>query len=282
MHFIKSLSLILSITFCAFQLTAQDLPTPSPLGKVEQRVGLTDVAIEYSRPGVKGRTIFGDLLPYDSLWRTGANAATKISFSTDVKIEGKEVKAGEYAMFSIPSKDKWIIAFNKDTKQGGTGNYKKELDVLRITVTPVTTPLRETLTFTIDNVSDGSADVTLNWEKTAVSFKVTMDFMTAAEKNIEDELKRLDNLYNSYNKIARYYIDNNMKLDEALKLSKKSVDMSARFWNVYTLSLAHAANKQYKEAIAAAEKSKALAMHAKYEEYVNRNATNIEAWKKMK
>jgi tetratricopeptide (TPR) repeat protein len=261
---------------------AQELPTPSPLGKVEQRVGLTDIAIEYSRPGVKGRVIFGDLVPYDKLWRTGANMATKISFSTDVKIEGKDVKAGEYAIFTIPSKENWVIAFNSNTEQGGTGSYKEELDVLRITVPAKEVPMRETMTFTIDDVSDSKANITLSWEKTAVSFEVAVDFNEMAAANIEGELKRLEGTFNVYNRIARYYVDNNMKLDEALKLAQKSVDLSAKFWNVYTLSLAYAANKQYKEAVAAAEKSKALAAEAKYDEYVKRNDTNIAKWKKMK
>ena len=121
----RQTTLLLIILFVAGLngLTAQQIntPTPSPLAKLEQRVGLTDIIITYSRPSVKGRTIFGDLVPYGKLWRTGANMATKISFSDDVKIEGQELKAGEYALFTIPGKEKWTLIFNTVANQAGSG-----------------------------------------------------------------------------------------------------------------------------------------------------------------
>jgi hypothetical protein len=103
-------------------LSAQEMPAPSPAAMVMQRVGLTDITIEYSRPGVKSRMIFGDLVPYNKLWRTGANKATLIKLSTDAKINGQEIKAGSYSIFTIPGEEEWVVIFNKDTELWGTGN----------------------------------------------------------------------------------------------------------------------------------------------------------------
>src|SRR6056297_3850063 len=117
------LSLFLVLTL-GWSMQAQiSTPAPSPLAKMEQMVGLTEVHLEYSRPSAKGRTIYGDLVPFDKLWRTGANSATKVTFSDDVVIEGKTLEAGSYALFTIPGKEEWTIIFNTDTEQGGTGNY---------------------------------------------------------------------------------------------------------------------------------------------------------------
>jgi len=274
-------SLVLFI-FISSNTTAQNLPMPSPLGSVSQKVGLTDITIEYSRPGVKGRTIFGDLVAYDKLWRTGANMATKISFSSDVVINGNELKAGEYAIFTIPGKEEWTFILNSNTNQGGTGSYSKDLDVLRIQVKPNEAPMRETMTFTIDDVKNGSATITLHWEKTSISVPLEVEYMDLAKENIDNKLKELDGAYSSYNQIARFYVENNINLPEALKLAQKSVDMNQKFWNVYTLSLALAANKKYKEAIDIAKVSKELAMEAEYDVYVKRNDANIAKWNKMK
>lgn len=273
----------LMLVLCTQSSLAQELPAPSPLGQVDQKVGLTHMSIVYSRPGAKGRKVFGDLVPYGELWRTGANKATKISFSTAVTINGKQIEAGTYAIFTIPKENEdWTVILNKNTDQAGTGNYSEDLDVLRMNVKAEKAPFRETMTFLFDDVKENSANIILHWEETAVSFPVKVDYEQQALKNIEEELKKMSDAYGTYNRIARYYVDNNMKPQEALELAKKSVDMKAQFWNVYTLSLAQAANKNYKEAITTAERSKQLAEEASYEAYVKMNNENIEKWKKMK
>ena len=160
------------------QVNAQDKPAPSPLGKVYQRLGVTDVEVEYSRPGVKDRAVFSadGLAPFGKLWRTGANRATKITFSTDVMIGGKKVAAGTYSIFSIPGATEWTIIVNTDYDQGGTGSYDEAKDVVRVKVEPAELPFAvETMTFAFNNVKSTSADLLLYWEKTLVSVPISVE-----------------------------------------------------------------------------------------------------------
>ena len=164
--------------FCSLQVSAQDKPAPSPLGKVYQRVGVTDIEVTYSRPSMKSRTIFAadGLAPFGKLWRTGANSATKISFSTAVTFGGKEVPAGEYALFSIPGAEEWTIILNSDTAQGGTGSYKEEKDVARVKVPAGQWDATvETFTIVFGNVKDTSADLGIFWEKTAIAVPILVE-----------------------------------------------------------------------------------------------------------
>ncbi len=144
----------------------------SPKAEVMQQVGLTDVKISYGRPGVKGRTIWGKLVPYDAVWRAGANEATKITFSTDVVIEGKKLKKGSYSFFTIPGKKEWTIIFNKVADQWGAFEYNESQDALRIKVKPEKGNWQEWLAYTISKVTDTSAIIRLEWEKLRVPFKV--------------------------------------------------------------------------------------------------------------
>jgi hypothetical protein len=163
---------------CTVQLHAQDKPAPSPLGKTYQRLGVTDVEVEYSRPGVKERTIFSadGLVPYGKLWRTGANRATKISFSTDVMIGGKTVPAGTYAIFSIPGASEWTVIFNSNPDQGGTGNYEESKDVVRVTAAVQQLPFSvETFTIGFNNVKPTSADLLIYWDTALVSVPIKVE-----------------------------------------------------------------------------------------------------------
>jgi hypothetical protein len=148
----------------------------SPKAEVMQTVGFTDVNIVYSRPGVKGRTIWGKLVPYDAVWRAGANEATKITFSTDATIEGKKLKKGSYSLFTIPGKDEWTIIFNKVADQWGAFEYNESEDALRIKVKTEKGNWQEWLAYTITKASDTSAIVRLEWEKLKVPFKVEVKF----------------------------------------------------------------------------------------------------------
>lgn len=162
----------------AVQANAQDKPAPSPLGKVYQRVGVTDVEFTYSRPSAKERTIFAadGLVPFGKLWRTGANAATKVSFSTDVTVGGQKVPAGTYALFSIPNEKEWTIILNSDAAQRGTGSYDKAKDVARFTVEATEFPFPvEMFTIVIGNVKPTSADVSLVWATTGVNFSIEVE-----------------------------------------------------------------------------------------------------------
>lgn len=278
----KQLSLLAALAL-SFQLAnAQDLPKPSPMGTVTQIVGLTKVSIEYSRPGVKERTIWGDLVPYDKVWRTGANKATQFSISTDVKIGDKELKAGDYAIFTIPTEKDWTIIFSSNTEQWGTGSYKEEEDALRVTATPSSGDMIERMQFTIENVTDNGADVILGWEKMRVGFSISVDPAEQAMKNIEAEIKKVDASWRTYNNAARYYVDNDKDVAKALEWSTKSYNMEKRYWTTYTHAIALAANKKYKEATAVAEESLKLAEEAESKKYIKLNTENIAKWKKMK
>lgn len=144
----------------------------SPKAEVMQQVGLTDIKISYGRPGVKGRTIWSKLVPYDAVWRAGANEATKITFSTDVMIEGKKLKKGSYSLFTIPGKKEWTIIFNKVADQWGAFEYNESQDALRVKVKTEKGNWQEWLAYTITKVSDTSAIIRLEWEKLKVPFKV--------------------------------------------------------------------------------------------------------------
>lgn len=263
-------------------LVAQDLPQPSPVGGVTQKVGLTNVEIEYSRPGVKNRTIFGDLLPYGTMWRTGANNATVVSFSTDVKINGKELLAGDYSLFTIPGKDSWQVMFNTNVNQAGTGGYQDSEEALRITVKPQAAPLTETLTLSVDNVTNASADICITWEKTKVCMDLTVDVSEQAVANIKNKIDEIENAHGVYNSAAKWYVENDLDPAQALAWAKKSTEIKEFPWSLYTLALAEEANGNYKGAIAAAERSRAAAQKMNYDAYVKMNDAKIAEWKKKK
>jgi hypothetical protein len=173
----NKISLFLCITFflfAGFTYAQKEQLRVSPKASVMQVVGLAEVKIDYSRPGVKGRTIWGELVPYNKVWRAGANEATTISFESDVLIEGKKLPAGVYSFFAIPGKDEWTIIFNKVAEQWGAFEYNEAEDALRINVNPVNISSNEWLTysFTDLNPKEGTATINLMWEKVKVPFKV--------------------------------------------------------------------------------------------------------------
>jgi Protein of unknown function (DUF2911) len=177
MKFIYSILLSLILAFVLFtnpieaQNNKQELRI-SPKAEVMQAVGFTEIRIVYSRPGVKGREIWGKLVSYDAVWRAGANEATKITFSTDVMVEGKKLKKGSYSLFAIPGKNDWIIIFNKVADQWGAFEYNESEDALRVKVKTEKAIWQEWLSYTINKASDTSAVIRLEWEKIKIPFKV--------------------------------------------------------------------------------------------------------------
>lgn len=276
------LLILMFVGLFQFSTIAQDLPQPSPAASVSQTVGLTHFTVTYSRPGVKGRTIFGDLVPYGKLWRTGANKCTVIEFDTDVMVEGNKVPAGKYSLFTIPEKDKWEIILNKNTELWGTGDYKQEEDIVRFFVKPEKTIITESMGFSFENVIKDDAQLVLTWSETLVRINVKVDSKETAMANIEGAIKKAQNEFRTYNKSSEYYLDNGIDAQQALTWAKKSVEMEKRFWNVKTLSEAYAATGDYKMAIKTAEESLKLSEEAKYEPYVKANQENIAKWKAMK
>jgi hypothetical protein len=185
----------LSLVFLAAALTGQvpaqtpaiTFPAASPACTLKQRVGLTDVTVVYSRPGVKGRTIFGGIVPYGQVWRTGANQATKITFSTPVKLEDHDVPAGTYALFAIPTENDWTIILSTNVNQWGAFQYAQKDDLLRFQVTPVTLQDTRIETFTIEfnQIRDESAIINLVWDQTVVPLHLAVDVSRTLVPQIE-------------------------------------------------------------------------------------------------
>lgn len=167
---LAAIFLILFLSGCEKETEEKPQIRVSPKAEVMQTVGFTEVKIDYSRPGVKGRIIWGELVPYDKVWRAGANEATKFTFSTDVFINGKQLKAGSYSFFAIPGAEEWTLIFNKVADQWGAFEYNEAEDALRIKVVPIDNDFVEWLTYTITRTSDTTADIKLEWEKLKIPF----------------------------------------------------------------------------------------------------------------
>ena len=261
---------------------AQDLPQPSPKGKVQQVVGLTNVEVEYSRPSIKGRVIFGDLVPFDKLWRTGANLNTTIEFSAPVKFGDVDVKAGKYSLFTVPGKEVWVVHLNSNTELWGEDEFKAEENVATIKVKAEAADLTETLTIDIANVVNDRAELELRWEKTKVLIPIQADATEQALANIREAMAKGDMKAGGYGGSARFCLDRNVMTKEALTWAQKSVEMDKKFWHVHTLARAQAANGMTKEAIATANESMTMAQEAKNEAYVKMNRDLIESLSKGK
>ncbi len=224
--FLKNALIILS----AFQITNVSaqlvLPQPSPKASVLQTVGLTDITIDYSSPGVKSRNIWGDVVPFDKVWRAGANTATKITFSKDVTIEGTIVPKGSYSVFMIPTKTDWTIIINKNAT-ASVDEYKQDLDVLRLITKPSTINNRERLAYMVTDFSEELATISMEWEKVKVSFKVTCETNKQAVENID---KAIGGTWSTYNNAARYYFDKK-DFDKALTYANQSISLSEQWFN---------------------------------------------------
>ena len=210
-----------------------DLPRVSPKATVAQTVGVTDVTITYCRPSVKGRSIWGGLVPYDQVWRTGANEATTITFADDVTVDGNKLPAGTYGLFTIPGKDEWTVVFNKGAKQWGAYEYKQDQDALRIKVKPHGDEFRELLTVWFPAVGVDSATVAISWEKVTVPFTVNVDtttkVMAAARKAIAEA--KPDDWRTPY-RAASFCLDNNVNLSDAKAWLDKSVSVKETMANL--------------------------------------------------
>ncbi|MFD1096069.1 DUF2911 domain-containing protein [Salegentibacter chungangensis] len=277
----KKFLLGLCFVVAGFTVNAQvQAPQPSPYAKVEQKVGLTDVSLEYSRPGMKDRQIFGGLVPYNEMWRTGANANTKISFSDDVIINGETLSKGTYALFTIPKKDSWDVIFYKDSNNWGTPQEWEESKVALKTQAEVTELPWEMETFTImiDDLTNNSAALNFLWEKTMASltFEVPTDAKTMA--SIEKVMN--GPTAGDYFASAVYFHDTEKDLEQAYEWIKKAVDMADpnAYWMLRRKSLIEAELGKKEEAIKTAKKSLAAAEKAGDKTYVKMNKESLEEW----
>ncbi|UPL49979.1 DUF2911 domain-containing protein [Hymenobacter sublimis] len=258
-------------------------PAASPKSTIQQRVGLTDITLVYSRPNLRGRAAFGNLVPFSKRWRTGANATTSIKFSDDVTVEGKKVPAGEYGIYTIPSKTEWIVVLNKSTKMGANvDGFKDDEDVARFTIKPYKLASKvETFTMNFTDLTPATANLDMQWELTGAKFKIATDVETKVMAQIDEKvIKNASPSNGDMAAAAVYYLDNDKDLKQALAWMQKANATDPKFWNVLTEAKIRMKMKDYKGTVTAAEQSKKLALEAKNADYVKMNEDLIMEAKK--
>ncbi len=256
-------------------------PAPSPAAELEQTVGLTDIQINYSRPGVKGRTIFAEdgLVPYGKVWRFGANAATKFEFDEDVVVAGEEMEAGEYAVLCKPTAEEWELMFYP-YESGSWGSYVEKDPAATITVVPEKSPaMVERMRFTVEDVTMTDANIVFTWDKTMVKIPVEVHTEKQVQASIDGVMA--GPTPNDYYAAASYYHDMGKDLDKALEWITIATDVEEpRFWQVRRKALILADMDKKAEAIKAAKMSLELAEKAGNDDYVRMNKASIEEWSK--
>jgi hypothetical protein len=275
--------MILIMVVSAFAQEQIRTPRPSPNATLTQEIGVMEVTVKYSRPGIKDRKIFGGLVPFGELWRTGANASTSIEFSDEVTIEGNKVAAGKYGLYTIPGENEWTIIFNKNIGWG-TGDYKKEDDVARFTVKPKKIEHTvETFTIEFDNIRDNWAYVVLEWENTLVNFKIEFDVESRVMSQIKKEMANPGKTNeNNFFAAADYYYNHDKDLNKALEWVNVAIENNPDAFYMYRLkSQIQAKMGNYKDAIATAKKGIETAKKAGNEQYVKYNQDAIAEWEKM-
>ncbi len=258
-----------SLSFSCFVANAQiNMPRPSPDARVMQKIGMAEVTINYSRPQAKGRKIFGDVVPFDKIWRTGANSPTKITISDSITINGKKIAGGEYALYTIPTASEWTVILGKNAFVNA-GDYKDEQEVTKFKVKSEVTPaMVEAFTIAFVNVTPTSAEIEISWEKTAAKFKLQFD----ADAKVMADIKNKTELDpNALFQAASYYYDTNRDMTKALQWVTIATDKNPQFWTLHMKAKIQAKLKDYKGSIASANKSIELAKAAKNDEYVKFN-----------
>jgi len=274
--------LVLTISFVGYSQI--ETPQPSPTSKIEQKVGLTDVTLEYSRPDMRGRKIFGDLVPYGKLWRTGANANTKITFSDDFTVDGKTLKAGTYAIFTIPGETSWDVIFYSESTNWGV---PQKWDDSKIAA-KVTAPIYkmsvniETFTMTFDDLSSGGATLGILWDDVYVGVKFSVPTDDKVLASINDVMNGTPTA-NDYYAAAVYYSQENKDIKTALKWMEKAMSMTEEpaYWQLRQQSLIYAKDGNKEAAIEVAKKSLAGAEKAGNDDYVKMNIDSLKEWGAM-
>jgi len=268
----------LAATAVSAQQQPLTVPRPSPNASLSQTIGITEVTLHYSRPGVKGRAIWGGLVPYNEVWRTGANENTTILFSTPVKIEGHDLPAGLYGLQTIPTPGEWTVIFSKDAQLWGAFDYKQEHDALRVQVKPSPAEPQERMSFEFTDVTDNSAKVVLRWEKVQMPFKVEVDTPKLVAEAARSSLR-----WQTGAQAASYCIQNNTCLDDAGRWLDASIALDANFSNQRAKAQLLAKKNDYKGAVAAGEKALAAGKAAKQPPPADQLADlekSVAEWKK--
>lgn len=245
----------------SLNVTAQEFrtPRPSPDATVTQYLGVTEIKIDYSSPGVKGRKIWGEVVPFGKVWRTGANEVTSITFSDPVKVNGNNLPAGTYGIHIIPNENEWEIIFSKDTEIDGNSAYDETKDVLRLKVKPEENPFTERMMFSITDMTDNSAKVNLTWEKLKVSFGVDVDTYNLTLQKARNSFD-----WGSLMAAANYCLQQNNNIEEGYKWIQASALIDENYWNSRILAQYFAKMEMKDEAVMTMEK--AIEMGSQMEE----------------
>ncbi|RIV30586.1 DUF2911 domain-containing protein [Flagellimonas lutimaris] len=283
----KKFALLLFMVSLCFSLEAQiQTPAPSPFSTLEQKVGLTDVTVKYSRPAMRGRTIFGDLVPYGAIWRTGANQNTVITFSDDVTVKGKELKAGSYAIYTRPNEAVWEVFFYTTTDNWGNPqewDASKVAATVKVETMDIPMPI-ESFTITIDDLHNNGAALGIMWENTYVGVDFVVPTVDKAMKSIQETMANKEDLKaNDYFAAGSYYFSEGVNMEQAKEWVDKAVEMDGgkAYWMMRTQSLIYAKMGDKKAAIEAAKKSMAAAQAAGNQDYVKMNKDSLKEWAKM-
>ena len=229
------LALLFLASLCRAQSAVLNIPRPSQHAVLTQRIGITDITINYHRPLVNGRKIWGDLVPYGQVWRAGANENTTIAFSDPVTIEGQPLEKGVYGLHMIPGENEWTVIFSRNATSWGSFTYKQAEDALRITVKPQPADMHNALTYDFDQLTPTSAVVELQWEKVAVPFKVDVNVNKIVEDSLHQQLRGLAQYtWEGWDDAANYLLAQKTDLDEALKYEDQSIEVEKRFDNLLT------------------------------------------------
>ena len=280
-------AIILTLLLFTVNLGFSQINTPrvSPASEVEQMVGLTEIEIEYSRPSIRGREVFGNLVPFGKVWRTGADNSTKISFDTDVIISGKTIQSGTYSIFSIPNKESWEIIFYSDVELWGVPRDWSENKIVFSSMFDVKKLKKsntvETFTISFNDLTNNDVNMCISWENTLVEIKIEVPTRSMVESDINKVL--IDNPKSSdYYAAAVFYRQENINPDKALEWINKAIEMneSPRFWQYRQQSLIMAANNKFADAVDAAKKSLNLAIEADNQDYIKMNRESIAEWSK--
>jgi hypothetical protein len=282
----KRIIFVLATIIASYVLNAQvKTPQPSPHSSLSQIVGLTDVTVDYSRPSAKGRVVFGDLVPFGKLWRTGANANTTVSFSEDVVINGTTLKKGKYALYTTPKADMWEVIFYTDTDNWGTPeNWDANKVAVLVNVDPIAlNNFVESFTISVGNLTNDGATLDIAWEKTMVSVKFSVPTQKTAMASIEKTLA--GPTAGDYFSSAQYFFQSNGDMNKALEYINKATSMTKAgedtpFWYLRQKSLIQAKLGDKAGAIATAKLSLAGAEKAKNNDYVKMNNDSIKEWSK--
>ncbi len=276
----KRVFLVAALMGSLYASQAQPIRTPQPsvAQTVKQEFALGSVEVNYARPSKKGRAIFGDLVPYGAIWRTGANAATTITFSDEVIIGDKKVPAGKYGLLTIPDKSEWTVIITKQTDVTSPGAYKQDQDVARVKVAPVAMPLTvETFMITFDNATSSSIDMVMLWDQTAVSVPIKMEVDSKVMAQINNTMTK-DN--KPYFQAAMYYMENGKDLNQANTWFDKAIDQNPQaYWVYHQKANCLAKMGKKADAITVANKSLDMARAANNPDYVTLNQKLIASLK---